>query len=618
MKIKEISRKPNLCFLCLYLLIFFYYYLIFDSSIYYHHHQPIFLFDMTYLKEFLLYPGGLIEWTTQFFMQFLYFNLPGSLIISSLILSVFIIIYKFIKKIESTKNSLMISFLPVIFLLIIQNDYNFPLLITIKYLVALIFFLAYIKIPNRYKIFIIFLSCLIYYILGGWAYLFYVALCILYELLFRENRGKYIYTGLNILVYLIYPYIAARYFFIITLKEAYLYIAPYIFYHAPFFFKPNSSFYLFFLSLPILQIGLFVYLKYIKVKIKKQNKLLLKLHPISTQYILIILVVILVLIFSFDQVEKKKIKIDYLAEQGQWEELLSLSRKIDEYDRLVNVNVNRALYHTGQLLDNLFGYPQFLGPDGLFIDKIIASQVAIPASDLYFDLGHINASQVMAYEGQTKFKYNPRILKRLTMTNIINEKYVIAEKFLNLLNKSILHKEWVKEHENYLSNEASIKSDSLIQLKQLQTPKFDFFIRHENPNYDLIQLLKQKENNKMAFEYLMAYDLLDGNLVNLQENLDKFKKLGYKKYPRHIEEALLLFKVMFPSKKAMIQYRIEPQTIEQFRQFTIILAKYKNKAKAREILEKEFYNTYWYYVRYICPKTTKLELKRRKIDENIL
>jgi hypothetical protein len=617
MKFKKITRNPNFYFLFFFIFLFFYYLLVFNPSLYYHHHQPMFLLGKTYLKEFLLYPGGLVEWVTQFFLQFFYFNMLGALITSVLSLSVFVIVYRLIEKIEKLNYSLILSFLPVVFLLIIQNNYKYPLLITFKYSFVLIFFLFYVKISNRYKIFIIPLSCLIYYILGGWAYLFYVVLCLLHELLFSKDRVKYIYAGLNVVVYLIYPYIAARYLFIITLKEAYLYIAPYKFYFAPFLFDPNSYFYLFFLSLPMLQVGLFLYLKYIKAKIKSQNKSSSRLHHILTQSLFVIFVGILILTFSFDQQEKKKIKIDYLAEQGQWREVLSLSQEIDGYDRMVNFNVNRAFYHTGQLLDNLFYYPQLLGADGLFIDKIIASQIAIPASDLYFDLGHINASQAMAHEAQTKFKHNPRILKRLALINIINEKYIPAKKFLEILKKSILHKNWAKHYENYLSNESLIKSDSLIQLKRKQKPDFDFFISNENPNFDLTKLLKGKEDNKMAFEYLMAYYLLECRLGDILKHLNKFKNLGYRKFPRHIEEALILAKTILPS-KIMIERSVSPQRIEQFKQFNIILAQHKNEAKAKVALEKEFPNTYWYYVRYVCPKKTKLELKRRKIDGDIL
>jgi hypothetical protein len=607
MRIKEIIRNPNFSFLLFFLFLFFYYLLVFDPSLYYHYHQPIFFFDKTYLKEFLLYPGGAVELITQFFLQFFYFNLFGAFFVSALSSSVFIIIYKFIKKIGGFKYSLILSFLPVFSLLIIQNHYNYPLILTVKYLFALILFLVYVKTPERYKAFLIPLSCLVYYILGGGIYLFYIVLCVLHELLFREDSKKYIYAGLNVVVYLIYSYIAARYLFIITLKEAYLYIAPHRFYIWPFNFNPSLYFYLFFLFFPALQIALFVYLRYTKVKVKKQNKLLAGFHSISAQSILIILAAVLLLTFSFDWQEKKKIQIDYLAEQGRWNELLSISREIDKYNFRVFFNVNRALYHTGQLLDNLFTYPQLIGSNGLFIDKISARQAAVSISDLYFDLGHIKAAQVMAYEGQTKFKNNPRILKRIVITNIINEKYGVAKKFLDLLDKSILHKKWVRHYRKYLFNDSLIKSDRLIQLKRKQTPKSDFFITTGDPEVDLMGLLIEKGNNKMAFEYLMAYYLLEYRLKDLAKHLDKFKKLGYRKYPRHIKEASLLIRAIYPSKNIAFAYSINQQTIKQFDQFNRILSKFGNKEKAKEILKKGFYNTYWYYVLYIKPNRTEAE-----------
>ncbi len=605
MKAKEIIRKPNFYFLFFFLGLLLYYLLFFNSSLYYHHHQPIFLFFKPYLKNFLLYPGGPAELVTQFFLQFFYFNLLGALILASLSISVLILVYKLIKKIGNFKFSLILSFLPVCFLLIIQNRYNFPLVVTAKYLLALFFFLTYLKIPERYKIFAIALSCLIYYILGGRVYLFYIVICVLHELFFRKGSKKYIYAGLNLLAYFIYPYIAARYLFMISLKDTYFYIVPLKATRWPFEYKLNLYSYLFFLSLPMLQIALFVHLKYIKDKIK--NKPSSGLHYVLEQAIYIILFGALILTFSFPRQEKMKIRVDYLAERGRWEELLNLTPEIKGYNLMVNFNANRALYHTGQLLDNLFGYPQMFGADVLFLENI-PRPVKISAIDLYFDLGHIRAAQVLAYEGQTHFGYNPKILKSIVVTNIINEKYVAAKKFLDILNRSFLHNKWVKHYRNYLSDRSLIKSDSLIQLKRNLTPKHDFYIAiGERSDKDLIELLKGNENNKMAFEYLMAYYLLEFSLEDMLECLGKFKEFGYEKYPRHIEEAILASRLVYPSKNFKVDYSINRQTIERFERFNNILSSFPSKIQAEETLRREFYRSYWYYALYIKPDKTNPE-----------
>ncbi len=612
MRLKEIIRNPNFYFPVFFLFLFFYYLLVFDSYAYYHNYQPLFLFDKIYLKKFLLYPGGPSDLITQFFFQFFSINLLGAFFLSSLSVSIFIIVYKSIKKIVGFKYSLILSFLPVALLLFIQNRYNYPLVITFKYLFASIFFLIYAKISNRYKVFIIPLSFLIYYILGGWVYLFYIVLCMAHELLFSQKRRKYIYAVLNSLAYLIYPYIAARYLFMITPKEAYLYIVPDGLYDWPFNFKPDLYFDLFFLSLPLLQIGLFIYLKYTKAKkeerkIKKRKSLFIVTYHNLTQSIFIVLIGILILIFSFNPQEKKRLEIDYLAEKGRWEDLLNLSLKTEEYDFLINFNVNRALYHTGQLLDNLFGYPQIRGADGLFLENA-PRQVSTLATDLYFDLGYINAAQGLAHEGYMIFGYNTRMLKRIVVANIINEKYIAAKKYLDLLNKSIMHKKWVKHYRNYLSDESLTKSDSLIQLKRKLTPKFDFFISiGGEADKDLIGLLQENGDNIMAFEYLMAYYLLAGRLEDVMEHLDQFKKLGYRKYPRHIEEALLANRFDHPLENVEIDYNIDQQTIDRFEQFNSILYSYKNKEEAKEALSEGFFHTYWYYILYIEPEEANPE-----------
>jgi len=612
MRLKGIIRNQNFSFIIIFLFLFFYYLLVFNSSLYYHHHQPLFLFYKPYLKGFLLYPGGPAELIAQFFLQFFLFNLLGALILAALSLSVFILVYKLIKKIGNFEFSLILSFLPVCFLLIIQNLYNFPLVISAKYLFALLFFLAYTKTPNRYKIFAIFLSFLIYYILGGWVYLFYIVLCVTHELLFRQDSRKYIYAGLNVLVYFIYPYIAARYLVIISLKDAYLYIIPLEATRWPFNFNVNLYFYLFFLSFPVLQIAIFVYLKYIKAKLKERKG---KKRSISStgiydtllKLIYILIAAVLILRFSFDQQEAKRIQIDYLAQQGRWQELLNLTPKIEEYNIMVNFNVNRALYHTGQLLDNLFGYSQMMGADVLFLENV-PRPVKISAIDIYFDLGHIRAAQVLAYEGQTHFGYTPKILKSVVMTNIINEEYNIAKRFLDILNKSIIHKKWVRHYRNYISDKSLIKSDSLIQLKRKLTPKFDFFIAiGERSDMDLIELLKENENNKMAFEYLMAYYLLEFRLEDLLGYLGKFKELDYGKYPHYIEEAILVSRFAFPSINFEVDYSINQQTIELFEQFNSILSSFRNKAEAEEALRRRFFHTYWYYSLYMKPEETNLE-----------
>jgi hypothetical protein len=627
MERKTRSWVLSLVFFVLFLVLILYYQFAFQPHLYYHLHQPIFLFNRTFVNEFLSYPGGLIELITQFFFQFFYYNFAGALIMGLLTVGIWVMLYRIVERLRSSEINLSLAFLPVILLLLLQNRYNFPLVITFKYLCAIAFFDLYLQAGDKGKIILIISSVLFYYLVGGWVFLFWIVLTLLDELFFGESPSKYYFSALLVGFYLLCPLIASRYLFFIGIREAYLYIVPSSAFFEPFMFRLTVLLYLFFIALPILLPGIFIFDRFIIKKPadstagKRRNpvgKLSLSLFLILGQSIIIIVAVYFGLHYSFDENEQKQVRIDYLAYQGRWSEIIKQAQTLKSYDRLTNFNVNRALYHTGQLLDNLFAMRQMLGTDGLFINKVIASQIAIPASELYFDLGHIKAAEAMAFEAQTKFRYNPRILKQLSLTSLINEKYSAAQKFITLLSSSIIYCKWAKHYQVYIDNPDLCLSDELIQLKRAQQPHTDFFINNEHPDYDLIRLLKEDPDNRMAFEYLIAYNMLDSKLKNVYKHLDKYSNFNYQHTPRHLQETLILLKLRNPQEIDISKYNISHEVVERFSKFnTILMENINDHKKAQSLLASEFGNTLWYYIRYISPLVTNLELKVKKIDEDI-
>jgi len=105
----------------------------------------------------------------------------------------------------------------------------------------------------------------------------------------------------------------------------------------------------------------------------------------------------------------------------------------------------------------------------------------------------------------------------------------------------------------------------------------------------------------------MAYYLLEFRLEDLLERLGDFKELGYEKYPRCIEEAILASMLVYPSKDFKLDYDINPQTVELFKRFNSILAGFPSKTQAKETLRKGFYHSYWYYAFYIKPERNNKE-----------
>jgi hypothetical protein len=609
--------RSNYFFAAGFVLLAAYFFFAYDTSVYDHLHQRLFLLDAHYFREFSLYPGGLSEWAFLFFNQFIRFNEFGSLFVPAVIVSVSIPVYHVLRRTGAFRQPLFPAFLPAALLLGLQNDYRFPLLVPEKSLLMLIFFWIGTSSSRSVKAALILLSGPVYYLLGGWFFLWTILLCALHEILSSRDSLRFGFAAAWLTAGLACPYIASRWMFSITLKEAYLYSVPSEYYFEPFMFKPDFLYYAFFLSVPALLTACFIRMKFFKSKNAGGDPGRNPSGRRAAQAAGVLLAGVCMLILTSNPQEKKKIQIDRFAGQGRWSELLSLSREIRGYDRLVNFQVNRAMAQTGVLLDSLFTADQALGTDGLFIDRILGSQISMPASDLYFDLGHVNASQVMAFEAATKFKYDPRVVMRLFMTHLINGKTGAARSYLNLIGKSLLHRGWARRNRRLLSDSAAA-ADPLVRVKRLRRPKADFFIDRQHPAGGLVRLFGENPDNKPAFDYWAACQLLERKVGNLAGNLELFTKMGYAGLPQAVEEAVLLYNMISPSKIPLQKYGIRPQTVRRFLGFNTILARHRmDPSGAQNILKTEFADTYWYYVRYVSPNVTAQQLKANRIHEEL-
>ena len=606
---KDKIHPFTLLYLVLFISFSFYAYLIFEAYLYYYNNQQLFLFDKEYLDSFLSYPGGIAEYIANFLLQFYELKLVGALLFAVFFICIYSLIYIILQKIQKTDINIFVSFIPASLILIMQNHYEYPLSINIKFIMFLSVFLLDIQRINRYTMLIIKVSSLIllYYLAGGWFFLSLSLLLFIYELLYSKDRLKFVSLTLYILLSVFLPYISVRYLFMISLQEAYLYVIPY---GDP--FSLNSITYFLSLSLP----SLLCLLKFIS---KYEIFTKLKMQVIYGQIVLIYLICFILIFVSLNKDIKNKIKIDYFADNEKWEEIINLYQGMHQ-DRLKlryynNFNTLRALYHTGQLLDRLFDSEQIFGFEGLFITRKIAKESTIPMSALYFDLGHINAAQTFSYEAKTSFPYDPRVYKMLTRTNLINEKYTIAEKFIKILKKSIMHREWAVSYEKYLSNHDLCRSNPLFSDKKRCIPDKKFFISKKNPFKDLNYLLEANPNNKMVHEYIMAYYLLTGKVGNIINTIERFEYFQYAKLPKLIQEAVVIYTLIardrWEKNPVSRKYKISNETNKNFIEFKNIFTKYKgNKAKIINVLPDDLRKTFCYYLKFTYPNLKKIKVKK--------
>ena len=308
-----------------------------------------------------------------------------------------------------------------------------------------------------------------------------------------------------------------------------------------------------------------------------------------------------------DSFKKKLITIEYLAENERWADLIKFSESIDKYDFRVNFQVNRAHSHLGDLPDRLFSYPQLLGISGLFIDPTtMVGSSFLPTSDLYFDLGFMGESQRYAFEAETLLPNSPRILKRLVMINLVKRNYNLADQFLKVLDKNILCRDWVRKYQKYVSDTTLAASDRLIAEKRRFSPKRELF--YVGTLQGLKLLLETNRDNRMAYDYLLTFFILDTQLPEFVDYLQYYTYYNLKKLPRSWEEALAIYVMRnkaFP--EFATQKTISEDCLKQITSFTKTLKSFKNDLPAaKNSLLHDFGKTYWYYWFYLSPKVTNV------------
>jgi hypothetical protein len=319
-------------------------------------------------------------------------------------------------------------------------------------------------------------------------------------------------------------------------------------------------------------------------------------------------------IYSFEKKNHLLLQIDYYARHEQWQDILRTSEQEPSDLLQIAFCTNRALFHTGQLLENMFSFPQNNGAVGLMLPKKYSESAPLQESDFCYELGSINEARHWAYEAVTTDGQTPWILKRMAIVNFVSGDFRASERCLNVLDKTLFFKDWARDFRRILQDPSLASSDETLNHGLSMLMKDDFLIISGHPPTELDSLLRQNPRNKMAFEYRVAHELLTCRLAGFLDHLEMLRNFDYRNHiPRHMEEALLSYLVISKPREIPPSFHyIRHETVDQFKAFNEILLKYKgNRRAAAQEIRMRFGHTYWYYLLYNNPVLRAAETSPR-------
>jgi hypothetical protein len=220
--------------------------------------------------------------------------------------------------------------------------------------------------------------------------------------------------------------------------------------------------------------------------------------------------------------------------------------------------------------------------------------------DTFIDLGYLNIAEHSLTETMEGLGERPMILKRLALINMAKGNIGAARIYLGALDKTLFYADWANSYLDRLESHLSLSTDEKIQhLRSLMVEK-DYALRKYSPEIFLQELLDKNSQNRMAFEYLMAWYMLNGQLDSFVQNLDRLDDFDYSEIPQLYEEAILVYRLTTRKNVDLKGRQISSKTYQRAHHFTDIVRRFSkdNKKGAMLATAKDFADSYFFYYNF--------------------
>lgn len=552
----------------------------------------MFLFDTGYFLERIVLPGGLADYISEFLVQFYYMPVLGGAIIALLLMGIQAAVWGLMKQYGARHDfpGYLLSFLPSIALWCAMGDQN----VLLSFVVALFGALVIGWIHNRFHnrlvkvVFELVSTALVYWFLGPVVFL-YAALMIGDTLKNAKQKGN-VFSGIGYSVCILVLTIAWILLTTQTLQyPLYRIFAGLNYYRYPGAISPLPFF-------VMVWAVVIPFLGMIPCRQKSLQKLQQSKVVIVLSYVLVIVASWFGIKASFDEMTYELIDYDFLVRTEQWDKIIEKAEKKPATTPLSVSCVNLALSQKGMLADRLFEFYQN-GGEGLFPTFTRDMISPVSTAEIFFRLGMVNDAERYMFEAQEaipNYRKSARLTRRIIECDIINGNYKVAAKLLRRLQKTLFYSNWANQTMALLGNEKAINRHPIYgKLRKYREKKQDFLFSDREMDQMLGLLFLNDNHNKMAYEYLMCYELLQRDMEKFMQYYPLGRFVGYDHIPRTFQEILIGNWMKTHSDPRTIPYSVDAQNVNNTLNFIQL---YMQNPKDPQLGQQPYVSNAWHYV----------------------
>ena len=552
----------------------------------------MFLFDSGYFLERIVLPGGLADYISEFLVQFYYMPVLGGAIIALLLMGIQTAVWGLMKQYGARHDfpGYLLSFLPSIALWCAMGDQN----VLLSFVVALFGALVIGWIHNRFHnrlvkvVFELVSTALVYWLLGPVVFL-YAVLMIGDTLKNAKQKGN-VFSRIGYSVCILVLTIA----WILLTTQTLQYPLYRIFAGLNYYRYPGAI-----SPLPFVVMVWAVvipFLGMIPCRQKSLQKLQQSKVVIVLSYVLVIVASWFGIKASFDEMTYELIDYDFLVRTEQWDKIIEKAEKKPATTPLSVSCVNLALSQKGMLADRLFEFYQN-GGEGLFPTFTRDMISPVSTAEIFFRLGMVNDAERYMFEAQEaipNYRKSARLTRRIIECDIINGNYKVAAKLLRRLQKTLFYSNWANQTMALLGNEKAINRHPIYgKLRKYREKKQDFLFSDREMDQMLGLLFLNDNHNKMAYEYLMCYELLQRDMEKFMQYYPLGRFVGYDHIPRTFQEILIGNWMKTHSDPRTIPYSVDAQNVNNTLNFIQL---YMQNPKDPQLGQQPYVSNAWHYV----------------------
>jgi hypothetical protein len=301
----------------------------------------------------------------------------------------------------------------------------------------------------------------------------------------------------------------------------------------------------------------------------------------------------------------------YNVQNGQWEAVLheKTSSLFADFPQKANTlhafmvhAKDHALCRTGRVGDRLFSFPQAM----FSYDPLLMLQSTtingcvnwVVVLELAMDLGLVNTAEKIAGEIMETMGPYPDIIYRRSLIQIAKGNMDAAAVYLGKLACMPYYRAEAKRLLGMLNNTNALLSEPRIASMYANKDTVDYFV-FNNVGIDVIlrNLLQSNPGNKTAFDYLITYCLLSGQLEGVAFLASEAPSFGYTVLPRYWEEALCLYQAMNSQQtSSQVPFSgLRKETVDRLSEFSQAWLSMEHDPEAAKKLAPAFGDSYFYF-----------------------